>query len=98
MTLEEREKEMMENFAKLDEKQKEKKECMERWRKAGAEVDSMDEAQLERLAGWDRIIREHSLTVANKIWDIAWAMMEEGYGKSEEDIAAFAAAHPELRE
>ena len=45
---------------------------------------------------YDKIIMDMELYIANRVWDAAWMMAEEGYAK--EDIEAFAAAHPELRE
>lgn len=96
MTLEEREKEMMEKFQALDGKQQEKMAMAERWRRAGLDWDSLTEEQQKGYENWDKIIMDMELYIANRVWDAAWMMAEEGYAK--EDIEAFAAAHPELQE
>ena len=67
MTLEEREKEMMEKFQALDEKQQEKMAMAERWRRAGLDWDSLTEEQQKGYENWDKIIIDMELYIAKRI-------------------------------
>lgn len=103
MTLSEREKESMAIFAELDRKEKERKEKIERYARYGLDYEEFEKKEAlrrvkqEELADKiDRIIGEHTLRVANRIWDIAWMMMGEGFENTEEGLDAFIAKHPEL--
>ena len=103
MTLSEREKESMAILAELDRKERERKEKMERYAKYGLDYGEFEKKEAlrrvkqEELAEKiDGIIGEHTLRVANRIWDVAWMMMGEGFENTEEGLDAFIAKHPEL--
>lgn len=103
MTLGEREKESMAILEELDRKERERKEKVERYARYGLDYAEFEKKEALRRVKReeleekiDRIIGEHTLWVANRIWDIAWMMMGEGFENTEEGLEAFTAKHPEL--
>ena len=103
MTLSEREKESMAILEELDRKERERKEKMERYARYGLDYGEFEKKEaLRRLKREeleekiDRIIGEHTLQVANRIWDVAWMMAGEGFENTEEGLDAFIEKHPEL--
>ena len=103
MTLGEREKESMAIFAELDRKEKERKEKIERYARYGLDYEEFEKKEALRRVKQeeleekiDQIIGAHTLQVANRIWDVAWMMMGEGFENTEEGLDTFIEKHPEL--
>lgn len=105
MKLSEREKESMEILEGLDKAAMERKEKIERYAKYGLDYEKIEQEEALRRVKReeleekiDRIISEHDLRLANRIWDVAWMMMGEGFENTEEGLDAFIEKHPELKE
>ena len=103
MTLGEREKESMAILEELDRKERERKEKIQRYAKYGLDYAAFEKKDALRRVKQEEleekingIIGEHTLRVANRIWDVAWMMMGEGFENTEEGLDAFIAKHPEL--
>lgn len=96
MTLSDREKESMAQFAELDRKRMERKEKIERYARYGLDYEKFEQAEALRRVKQEEL--EHLLDAyALSIWKAAWLMMEEGFENTEEGIEAFCAAHPQYQ-